>query len=100
MPTGAWSTKDERQYRHIRDAEREQGRSTEKAKEIAARTVNKQRRREGRVASPVSRATGNPETRLEERSLMELRNRSRELHIRGRSSMKKSELIRAIRKAS
>jgi hypothetical protein len=100
MPQRAWSTKDERQYQHIKSGERRRGRSLEKAKEIAARTVNKQRRSEGRVDSPVSRATGNPETRLEERTLVELRNRSRELHIRGRSSMTKAELIRAIRQRS
>lgn len=45
----SWSGKDERQYEHVKDSERRQGRSPKRAKEIAARTVNKQRRREGRT---------------------------------------------------
>jgi hypothetical protein len=44
-----WSKKDERQYEHIKDSQKERGRSTERAKEIAARTVNKQRSKEGRA---------------------------------------------------
>ena len=43
MPQGAWSAKRERQYEHIKESEKKQGRSTERAKEIAAATVNKQR---------------------------------------------------------
>lgn len=45
----AWSKKDERQYEHVKESELEQGRSEERAKEIAARTVNKQRSKEGRT---------------------------------------------------
>ena len=45
----AWSRKDERQYEHVKISEKKQGRSSARAKEIAARTVNKQRRKEGRV---------------------------------------------------
>lgn len=45
----AWSKKDERQYEHVKESEQEQGRSKERAKEIAARTVNKQRSKEGRT---------------------------------------------------
>jgi hypothetical protein len=47
----AWSNKDERQYEHVKESELEQGRSTKRAKEIAARTVNKQRSQEGRTKS-------------------------------------------------
>ena len=43
----AWSDKRERQYEHIKDSERKQGRSLKRAKEIAARTVNKQRAQKG-----------------------------------------------------
>jgi hypothetical protein len=43
MPQEAWSAKRERQYEHIKDSEKKQGRSTKRAKEIAAATVNKQR---------------------------------------------------------
>jgi hypothetical protein len=53
MPSG-WTKKDERQYEHIKDSEKEAGRSTEKAKEIAARTVNKHRREEGRTKKKAS----------------------------------------------
>ncbi|MCW3156882.1 hypothetical protein [Micropruina sonneratiae] len=44
-----WSAKDERQYEHVKDSEQEQGRSDDRAEEIAARTVNKQRSKEGRT---------------------------------------------------
>ena len=47
----AWSSKDERQYEHVKESEKDQGRSTKRAKEIAARTVNKQRSQEGRTKS-------------------------------------------------
>lgn len=45
----AWSKKDERQYEHVKESEEERGRSEERAEEIAARTVNKQRTKEGRT---------------------------------------------------
>lgn len=45
----AWSKKDERQYEHVKDSEKDRGRSEDRAQEIAARTVNKQRRSEGRT---------------------------------------------------
>jgi plasmid stabilization system protein ParE len=47
MPQGAWSRKRERQYEHIKDSELESGRSEDRAEEIAARTVNKQRAEAG-----------------------------------------------------
>jgi hypothetical protein len=37
------SAKENRQYEHIKESELKQGRSTKRAKEIAARTVNKQK---------------------------------------------------------
>jgi hypothetical protein len=51
MPQKSWSKKEERQYEHVKESEEERGRSTEKAEEIAARTVNKQRSKEGRTRS-------------------------------------------------
>jgi len=51
MPQGAWSPKRERQYRHIQESEREAGRSEDRAEEIAARTVNKQRADAGETKS-------------------------------------------------
>ena len=47
MPQDAWSAKRERQYEHIKESELKQGRSTKRAKEIAARTVNKERTEKG-----------------------------------------------------
>lgn len=44
-----WSKKDERQYEHVKDSEKDAGKSTDRAEEIAARTVNKQRKKEGRT---------------------------------------------------
>jgi plasmid stabilization system protein ParE len=47
MPQNAWSDKRERQYEHIKETYEERGRSEDKAEEIAARTVNKERREHG-----------------------------------------------------
>ena len=55
MPQGAWSPKRERQYEHIKESEREAGRSNERAEEIAARTVNKQRSEAGETKSSRAR---------------------------------------------
>ena len=56
MPQKAWSAKRERQYEHIKESEKEQGRSTERAKEIAARTVNKQRAQTGETKGSKSKS--------------------------------------------
>ena len=93
----AWTDKDERMYQHILESERKQGRGEQRAKEIAARRVNAQRRKEGRAENETTRGTGNPHTRLEERTAPQLRNRARELGISGRSTMDKASLIAAIR---
>jgi len=47
MPQNAWSDKRERQYEHIKESYEERGRSPDKAEEIAARTVNKERAEAG-----------------------------------------------------
>ncbi len=95
-----WSKKDERQYEHVKQSEKKRGRSADKAEEIAARTVNKQRRREERTENASTQGTGNPNTRLDERTKQELYNRARELDISGRSEMTKAELVDAIRSRS
>jgi plasmid stabilization system protein ParE len=92
-----WSSKDERQYEHIREGYVERGTSEEKAEEIAARTVNKTRREEGRTPNTRTQGTGNPRVGLESRSREELENRARELNIEGTSKMSKDELVKAIR---
>lgn len=97
MPA-AWSPKDERQYEHVKESQLERGRATDKAEEIAARTVNKQRREEGRTPRRRTSGTGNPNRGLEERTRDELYNRARQLGIEGRSGMRKQQLVAAIRK--
>lgn len=97
MPRQNWNAKEERQYQHIKKSELERGRSNARAEEIAARTVNKQRREAGKTQKSTTSGTGNPNTSLEDRSVDELRNRARELKLHGRSRLSKKELIRAIR---
>ncbi|WP_348672755.1 Rho termination factor N-terminal domain-containing protein [uncultured Abyssibacter sp.] len=93
----AWSNKDERQYKHVRQSELDRGRSRDEAESIAARTVNSQRREEGRTPNRSTQGTGNPNSRLESRTVDELRNRAKQLSIAGRSRMNKGDLITAIR---
>jgi plasmid stabilization system protein ParE len=97
MPS-TWSRKDERKYEHIEARGRERGVSSERAKEIAARTVNKQRREAGRTPSQRTQGTGNPRRPLHERTRDELYNLARERKIEGRSRMNKEELVRALRR--
>jgi plasmid stabilization system protein ParE len=106
MPQQAWSPKRERQYEHIKDGLLDQGRSEDKAEEIAARTVNKERARAGeaKTASRTSiddisssrrgglRSHDGPRGRTYD----QLRNEARENGIEGRSKMSKAELQRAV----
>jgi hypothetical protein len=107
MPQKAWNAKRERQYEHIKESEKEQGRSTKRAKEIAARTVNKERARSGeaRESSATSRrdmssgrrgglrsGTNRPRGRTKE----QLYNEAKRLNVRGRSRMNKQQLQRAV----
>ena len=94
----AWSDKDERQYEHIKEGYVEDGKDEETAEEIAARTVNKQRREEGRTPNITTQGTGNPNKPLEERTVQELRNLASEKEIAGRSKMSKAELVKALGK--
>ncbi|ABS27385.1 hypothetical protein [Anaeromyxobacter sp. Fw109-5] len=48
-PRGVKSSKRKRQYEHIKQSARARGKSPRRAKEIAARTVNKQRRKAGQT---------------------------------------------------
>lgn len=94
MPN-AWSEKDERQYEHIKESARKRGKGR-RAKEIAARTVNKRRRQESRTPTKRTEGTGNPTHRLSTRTKEEVMNVARRMHITGRSKMSKGELIDAI----
>jgi plasmid stabilization system protein ParE len=96
MPQRRWTPKDERKYEHIKDSQREEGVSEDRAQEIAARTVNKQRREEGRTENTRTQGTGNPNKPLAERTRDELYNQAKELRIEGRGGMRKQELVRAI----
>lgn len=95
----SWSGKDERKYEHIKEGYEERGVSGDRAEEIAARTVNKDRRQEGRTPKRTTQGTGNPRTSLEARTRDELQNIAAEEGIRGRSTMKKDELVKAIRRS-
>ena len=93
-----WNDKDERQYEHIKTNEKQHGKDESTAEEIAARTVNKQRRKEGRTPNKRTQGTGNPNQPLEKRTKDELSNRAQELNIEGRRKMNKDELIKMIRR--
>src|SRR5436190_4613690 len=108
MPQSAWNAKRERQYEHIKESEQEQGRSAKRAKEIAARTVNKERARAGETKGRASRTstrdissgrrgglrsgTNRPKGRTKE----QLYNEAKRRNIAGRSQMTKAQLQRAV----
>ncbi len=107
MPQQTWSAKRERQYEHIKDTERKQGRSTKRAKEIAARTVNKERARTGeaRESSRTSRQDMSSSrrgglrsgtNRVKGRTKEQLYNEAKRMKIQGRSRMNKQQLQRAV----
>ena len=56
-PRGVKGAKNKRQYEHIKESEKKEGRSTKRAKQIAAATVNKQRRQKGQTKSSSRRKT-------------------------------------------
>lgn len=97
MPS--WSDKDRRKYEHIKESSEDRGVNEDRAKEIAARTVNKDRREEGRTPNKRTQGTGNPRHSLENRTKDELYNRAKQLNISGRSRMNKQDLADAIRSA-
>jgi hypothetical protein len=92
----AWTSKDRRQYEHVKASEIERGRREATAEEIAGRTVNKRRREEGRTPNRRTMGTGNPNAPLAELTRDELYNRARELGIPGRSRMTRTDLAGAV----
>jgi hypothetical protein len=107
MPQEAWNKKRERQYEHVKESAKKRGASTKRAKEIAARTVNKERARSGeaRESSRTSRRdissgrrgslrsrTNRPKGRTKE----QLYNEAKRMNIPGRSKMSKQQLQRAV----
>jgi plasmid stabilization system protein ParE len=106
MPQQAWSDKRERQYEHIKEGLKEQGRSNDLAEEIAARTVNKERARHGEAKEPSRSSTEDissgrrgglrSHTGPGGRTRDQLYEEAKRKNIRGRSKMTKAELKRAV----
>jgi hypothetical protein len=107
MPQEAWSAKRERQYEHIKGSLKERGAGEDKAEEIAARTVNKERARKGeaRESSRLSRtdiSSGrrgglrSGTSRQKGRTKEQLYNEAKRMGIEGRSTMSKAQLQRAV----
>jgi hypothetical protein len=106
MPQARWTDKRERQYEHIKDSLLERGKGEKTAEEIAARTVNKDRARAGEseTASKTSLEDISPERRGGLRShsgeggrtYAQLYAEAAKAKIKGRSTMNKAELERAV----
>jgi len=106
MPQQSWSAKRERQYEHIKEGLRDQGRSEDLSEEIAARTVNKERARSGesRQASRTSikdisssqRGGRRSHSGSGGRTKEQLYQEARRKNVKGRSSMTKDQLARAV----
>jgi hypothetical protein len=99
-------TKRARQYEHIKKSEKEAGRSEDRAEEIAARAVNKEKARSGesKTSSRSSRRGSSASSRGGKRSgsgpggrtREQLYNDAKKFGIEGRSKMSKSQLQRAV----
>jgi hypothetical protein len=100
-------TKRARQYEHIKESELEQGASEERAEEIAARTVNKERARSGEARTRSQTSTQDISSsrrgglrsgtsRAKGRTRDQLYNEAKRLGIEGRSNMNKAQLERAV----
>ena len=106
MPQQAWNAKRERQYEHIKEGLRKRGESEDKAEEIAARTVNKERARAGEAKESSRTSTqdissgrrGGLRSRKGPggRTKAQLYNEARHRNIPGRSKMNKAELEKAV----
>ena len=106
MPQQAWSDKRERQYEHIKEGLKEQGRSNDLAEEIAARTVNKERARAGEAKESSRTSTEDissgrrgglrSHTGPGGRTRDQLYEEAKRKNIPGRSKMSKAQLKRAV----
>ena len=107
MPQQAWNAKRERQYEHIKESLEERSTGEDKAEEIAARTVNKERARSGeaKTSSRLSRTDISSGRRGGLRSHKGAGGRTRDQlyeeakkkNVKGRSGMTKAELEKAVR---
>jgi hypothetical protein len=100
-------TKRARQYEHIKESAKKSGASTDRAEELAARTVNKERARSGesRERSRSSLRGRSPSVRGGQRSgtnrpkgqtKEQLYNQAKRLNVKGRSKMNKRQLLAAV----
>jgi hypothetical protein len=106
VPRQAWSDKQERQYGHIKESQLDRGAGGERAEEIAARTVNKNRARSGDSdrASRTSIEDISSQRRGGLRSgkgpggptKAQLYNEARQKNVKGRSTMSKKQLAHAL----
>jgi hypothetical protein len=106
VPQKAWSAKRERQYEHIKAGLKERGRSEDVAEEIAARTVNKERARAGEAKEKSRSSTHDissgrrgglrSHSGSKGRTKEQLYNEAKQKNIKGRSSMSKAELAKAV----
>ncbi len=102
----AWSDKRERQYEHIKDGLESRGRSETTAEEIAARTVNKERARSGEALGASRASTDDISSGRRGglrshrgsggRTRDQLYQEARRMGVRGRSTMSKAELEKAV----
>ena len=106
MPQNQWSKKRERQYEHIKDGLEDRGRSEDEAEEIAARTVNKERARHGESKQKSRTSTQDISSGRRGglrshsgsggRTRDQLYEEAKRKNIKGRSSMTKAELEKAV----
>lgn len=106
MPRQDWSKKRERQYAHIKEGLVERGDSRGEAEEIAARTVNKARARSGEARSASKTSTNDISSGRRGglrshkgaggRTRDQLYQEARRKNVRGRSTMTKAQLQRAV----
>ena len=102
----AWSAKRERQYEHIKEGLEDKGRSEDTAEEIAARTVNKERARSGEAKQKSKTSTDDISSGRRGglrshsgsggRTRDQLYEEAKKKNIKGRSSMSKAELEKAV----
>jgi hypothetical protein len=106
MPQQAWNDKRERQYEHVKEGLEERGRDEDTAKEIAARTVNKERARSGEADEKSRTSTEDISSSRRGglrshrgpggRTKAQLYNEAKDKGVKGRSKMSKAELERAV----
>jgi hypothetical protein len=106
MPQQQWSAKRERQYEHIEKGLESRGRKESTAKEIASRTVNKERARAGESKEASKTSTDDISSGRRGglrshsgpggRTRAQLYEEAKHKNVHGRSTMTKAQLARAV----